>query len=71
MFDDKSRDELSHNSHFVAFLEEIAAQKDSALQALNDLPTERLQQATGRLLQLEDILNLAGWRAIQDRKMSR
>ena len=69
MISEKQLDQLSHVSDFVTFLEDLNFQKDALLQSLHGLPTEQLQQATGRLLQIDDVLKMAGWDKIQERRM--
>jgi len=55
----------------VDFLEDLSLQKDAVLQSLHGLPTEQLQQATGRLLQLDDVLRMGGWDEIQSRRLQK
>ena len=69
MLDNKQIERLSHVNDFVDFLEELSFQKESIIQSLHGLPTEQLQQATGRLLQVDDVLKMGGWYEIQQRKM--
>ena len=71
MISDKQIEQLSHVILFVEFLEDLNYQKDSLLQSLHDLPTEQLQQSTGRLLQIDDVLKMGGWDKIQERRMSK
>lgn len=68
MISQKQLEQLSHVSDFVDFLEDLSLQKDSIIQALHGLPTDQLQQTTGRLLQLDDILKMGGWDEIQKRR---
>lgn len=70
MIDNKQMDRLSHVSDFVDFLEDLSFQKDAILQSLHGLPTEQLQQTTGRLLQIDDILKMGGWNEIQKRRIA-
>ena len=68
MIDEKQIDRLSHVSDFVDFLEELNLQRDAAIQSLHGLPTDQLQQVCGRLLQLDDVLQMGGWATIQERR---
>ena len=70
MIDNKQIERLSHVNDFVDFLEELSFQKESIIQSLHGLPTDQLQQVTGRLLQIDDVLKMGGWQEIQQRKMS-
>jgi len=56
---------------FVAFLEDLNFQKEAILQSLHGLPTEQLQQTTGRLLQVDDVLRMGGWDKIQERRIQK
>ncbi len=69
--DAKTIERLSHVNDFVDFLEDLSLQKDAVLQSLHGLPTEQLQQATGRLLQLDDVLRMGGWDEIQSRRLQK
>ena len=69
--DAKSLERLSHIDDFVAFLEDLSFQKEAILQSLHGLPTEQLQQTTGRLLQVDDVLRMGGWDKIQERRIQK
>ncbi len=68
MIDEKQIDRLSHVTDFVDFLEELSLQKESIIQSMHGLPTDQLQQVCGRLLQLDDVLQMGGWGKIQERR---
>ncbi len=61
-------DSLIHNDAFVAFLQGIKDQRESFIQALHNAPTERVQQISGRILMADEILEIGGWRQIEDRR---
>ena len=69
--DAKALERLSHVDDFVAFLEDLNFQKEAILQSLHGLPTEQLQQTTGRLLQVDDVLRMGGWDKIQERRIQK
>jgi len=69
--DAKALERLSHVDDFVAFLEDLNFQKEAILQSLHGLPTEQLQQTTGRLLQVDDVLRMGGWDTIQERRLQK
>jgi len=69
--DAKTIERLSHVDDFVAFLEDLNFQKEAILQSLHGLPTEQLQQTTGRLLQVDDVLRMGGWDKIQERRIQK
>ena len=61
-------DGLKHNEAYIAFLDDIHAQRESYLRSMHDAPTERLQQLSGRILMADEILETGGWREIQERR---
>ncbi len=61
-------DSLIHNDAFVAFLQGIKDQRESFIQSLHNAPTERVQQISGRILMADEILEIGGWRQIEDRR---
>lgn len=65
---DERLDKLIHVEAYVEFLHEIYAIRESLIQQLHDVPTDRIQQISGRLLQCDDILSLAGYDKVVSRK---
>jgi hypothetical protein len=61
-------DALLHNEAFIAFLDDIKAQREAFIQAMHAAPTERIQQVSGRILMCDEILETGGYRQIEERR---
>jgi hypothetical protein len=70
MITKESKEALLHNEAYVDLLEQVYAMRESMVQQLHDVGTDRIQQISGRILALDDFLTMAGWNQIQlrDRK---
>lgn len=69
--DNKKLEQLSHNESFVGFLDEIYGTRESLIQQLHDVSSDRIQQISGRILQCDEILVAGGYNTIQLRKEAR
>lgn len=65
---DERLDKLIHVEAFMDFLHEVYAIRESLIQQLHDVSTDRIQQISGRILQCDDILSLAGYDKAVSRK---
>lgn len=61
-------DSLIHIDAYVDFLHGIYAIRESLIQQLHDVPSDRIQQISGRILQCDDILTMGGYSRIVSRK---
>lgn len=68
--DNKKLEQLSHNESFVGFLEEIYGTRESLIQQLHDVSSDRIQQISGRILQCDEILIAGGYNTIMLRKVA-
>ncbi len=68
MSEQQKLDALQHNDTFVAFLDSLKDQRESFIQAMHAAPVERLQQISGRILMLDEVLESAGYRQIEQRR---
>lgn len=60
MIDPKALERLHNSRDFLAFLEEVEANKDSLVRSLYGKSNEQLQQAAGAITALNDLLDEAG-----------
>jgi len=65
MITKEQREALLHNEAYVELLEQVYAMRESMVQQLHDVSTDRIQQISGRILSLDDVLTMAGWNQIQ------
>ena len=68
MIDQKKVEALSLNETFVALLDDILGQRESFIRALHGSSNEQIQQISGRILMCDEILDVAGYRQIQERR---
>lgn len=68
MNEDKRLDHLVHIDAYVEFLNEVYAIRESLIQQLHDVTTDRIQQISGRILQCDDILALGGYDKVVTRR---
>ena len=68
MNEDKRLDNLVHIDAYVEFLNEVYAIRESLIQQLHDVTTDRIQQISGRILQCDDILALGGYDKVVARR---
>ena len=61
-------DRLSNVEDFVKFLDELYEVRESLIQQLHDRPEGSVQQIAGRILQLDDVLTMGGWRELEKRR---
>jgi hypothetical protein len=65
MITKEQKDALLHNEAYIDLLEQVYAMRESMVQQLHDVGTDRIQQISGRILSLDDVLTMAGWNQIQ------
>lgn len=68
MSNESKLEALSHNEAFIAFLDDIKAQREAFIQAMHAAPTDRIQQISGRILMADEILDIGGYRKIEERR---
>jgi hypothetical protein len=61
-------DSLIHIDAYVEFLDGIYALRESLIQQLHDVSSDRIQQISGRILQCDDILQMGGYDRIVSRR---
>lgn len=61
-------DSLIHIDAYVDFLQGIYAIRESLIQQMHDVPSDRIQQISGRILQCDDILSMGGYDRLVARK---
>lgn len=71
MITDEQIDHLSHIDGFIDFLDEIKDRRDLAIGMMADKPVDGVQQLAGRILEADDILNLGGYRKIEERRKAK
>jgi hypothetical protein len=67
MIDPKSLERLHNNEDFLKFLEYIYGIREWCISQMHDVPTERLQQLSGRILAAEEILGVAKWQEMSEK----
>jgi hypothetical protein len=61
----KSLERLHNNEDFLVFMTEVENQREGWIAQLHDRPTETLQQISGRICALDDILNAAQHKSLK------
>lgn len=51
---------LCRHEHFARFMQCIEAAKDAAIEDMINADTDKLQQISGKIIQINDILNMVG-----------
>ena len=67
MIDDKSLERLHNSEDFLKFLDYVHGIREWCISQMHDIPTERLQQLSGRILATEEILNVAKYQELSDK----
>lgn len=67
MIDDKSLERLHNNEDFLKFLDYVFGIREWCISQLHDVPTERLQQISGRILAVDEILSVAKYRELVEK----
>lgn len=67
MIDDKSLERLHNNEDFLKFLDYVFGIREWCISQLHDVPTERLQQISGRILAVDEILSVAKYRELAEK----
>jgi len=63
-----SLDSLIHIDAYVDFLQGVYAISESLIQQMHDVPSDRIQQISGRILQCDDILSMGGYDRVVSRR---
>ena len=63
-----SLDSLIHIDAYVDFLQGIYALRESLIQQMHDVPSDRIQQISGRILQCDDLLSMGGSERLVSRR---
>jgi len=63
-----SLDSLIHIDAYVDFLQGVYAIRESLIQQMHDVPSDRIQQISGRILQCDDILSMGGYDRVVSRR---
>jgi len=61
MITKEQQEALLYNEAYIGFMEQIHDLRESSIQQMHDRPTDSIQQLAGRILQLDDILQLGRW----------
>lgn len=61
-------DSLIHIDAYVDFLQGIYAIRESLIQQMHDVPSDRIQQISGRILQCDDTLSMGGYDRVVSRR---
>jgi hypothetical protein len=61
-------DSLIHQDAYIDFLQGVYAIRESLIQQLHDVSSDRIQQISGRILQCDDILQMGGYDRIVSRR---
>lgn len=65
MLDPKQLERLHNSEDFLAFLAELDTTREAWIAALHDASTERIQQVSGRILALDEILTLSDYEKLK------
>jgi hypothetical protein len=68
MIDKKQLDALSHQDAFIQLLDEVHDIRESLIRELHDVSSEKIQQISGRILQCDEFLMMAGYKSIENRR---
>lgn len=63
-----SLDSLIHIDAYVDFLQGVYAIRESLIQQMHDVSSDRIQQISGRILQCDDILSMGGYDRVVSRR---
>jgi len=63
--DPKALERLHNSEDFLAFLEEVMNQREGWINNLHDRNTDAIQQISGRICALDDVLNAAQYKALK------
>lgn len=63
--DPKSLERLHNNEDFLAFLEDVQAQREGWIGQLHDRSTDSVQQIAGRICALDDVLGGANYKELK------
>lgn len=61
-------DSLIHVDAYVDFLQGVYAIRESLIQQMHDVSSDRIQQISGRILQCDDILSMGGYDRVVSRR---
>ncbi|MEI8099993.1 MAG: hypothetical protein WCH09_00350 [Bacteroidota bacterium] len=71
MLNDKKLDTLVHNDAYLELLNDIYAARESLIQELHQASSEQIQQISGRILQCDEVLTMAGYEKVVQRRQVR
>jgi hypothetical protein len=63
--DPKALERLHNSEDFLAFLEEVMSQREGWISNLHDRSTFSIQQISGRICALDDVLNAAQYKTLR------
>ena len=62
--DPKALERLHNSEDFLAFLDEVYSQREGWISNLHDRNTDAIQQLSGRICALDDVLSAAQYKAL-------
>jgi hypothetical protein len=67
MIEGKIVERLHNSKDFYLFLKEVHEGREFWVRQLHDIPTERLQQISGRILALDEVLDVGQYKVAQEK----
>ena len=67
MIEEKALERLHNSEDFLTFLNYVAISREWCIGQMHDVSTDRLQQLSGRILALDEVLNVGKYTNLKNR----